>query len=707
MSFTDVFGADTLPPSEYGFNELTLTGNLTVDWPYNVSDTSDTIAKITEVSCDAGNILTLPDARQVSVGEDFLIRNTGANALQVNSATGITLSNVDPGASVYFYLSDNSTQGGTFGVVGFGVSTSNVDAASLVGYGVKAIGSSLNQSHPVMPVGGNLTIDATYRSSLVVFTGGAGTFSLTAAATLGDDFFVLIRNDGTGTLILDPASSETIDGALTMQVQPGESLMLVCTGVKWYSVGYGRSTLYQFTQLTKDVSAGGTITLSAAEASNKLLTFIGNPSGSVIVVVPAIVAVYYTYSAISTAQTITLKTSAGTGTIIDQGARIIALCDGTNVLSAQSAVSNASVSLSDGSASLPALYFASKTNTGLFKTGTDGIGITVNGVAVATFSTAGGAQILASQDYIQLDAAAAAPSYAEGRVFYDNTEHTLAYFNDATGVTVNVAQEQLVRVRNSTGSTLTDGQIVYINGATGNRPTVALAKADAEATSEGTIGVVTDAIANGADGYITTSGIVRNLNTSAVAEGTTLYLSAATAGAWTTTAPLAPQHAVRVGYVTRQHATQGSIFVKVDNGYELDELHDVRITSKANLDGLEYDSTAGYWKNVAGGFVRKDSTTGAASIPTGTTAQRPVTPAQGMLRRNSELGQWEGYTGTSWSGIGGASGGGGNPFCYENDITVTVNYTITTNKNAMSAGPITVADGVTVTIPSGSVWSIV
>lgn len=105
--------------------------------------------------------------------------------------------------------------------------------------------------------------------------------------------------------------------------------------------------------------------------------------------------------------------------------------------------------------------------------------------------------------------------------------------------------------------------------------------------------------------------------------------------------------------------------------------------------------------------VVQTSTTGAAVIPTGTTVQRPGSPVEGHFRRNSELGQWEGYDGSQWSGIGGASGGGGNPFCYENDITVTADYTITSGKNAMSAGPIYIADGVTVTIPDGSEWSIV
>jgi hypothetical protein len=101
------------------------------------------------------------------------------------------------------------------------------------------------------------------------------------------------------------------------------------------------------------------------------------------------------------------------------------------------------------------------------------------------------------------------------------------------------------------------------------------------------------------------------------------------------------------------------------------------------------------------------NTTAAIQIPVGSTAQRP-TPATGKIRYNSDLAQFEGYGGSAWGALGGgATGGAGNSAFYENDSTITQNYTITTNKNAMSAGPITINSGVTVTVPSGSVWTIV
>lgn len=101
------------------------------------------------------------------------------------------------------------------------------------------------------------------------------------------------------------------------------------------------------------------------------------------------------------------------------------------------------------------------------------------------------------------------------------------------------------------------------------------------------------------------------------------------------------------------------------------------------------------------------SGTDAVLVPVGTTAQRP-TPATGHFRFNSTTGGFEGYNGTAWGAVGGgATGGAGNAVFYENDTNVTADYTITAGKNAMSAGPITINSGITVTVPSGSVWTVV
>ena len=100
------------------------------------------------------------------------------------------------------------------------------------------------------------------------------------------------------------------------------------------------------------------------------------------------------------------------------------------------------------------------------------------------------------------------------------------------------------------------------------------------------------------------------------------------------------------------------------------------------------------------------SATGSEIVSTGTTAERDVTPQAGYFRFNTTNVQFEGYTGSAWSGVGGASGGGGNPIVYENDSVVTASYTITTGKNASSTGPLTINSGITVTVPTGSRWVV-
>ena len=101
-------------------------------------------------------------------------------------------------------------------------------------------------------------------------------------------------------------------------------------------------------------------------------------------------------------------------------------------------------------------------------------------------------------------------------------------------------------------------------------------------------------------------------------------------------------------------------------------------------------------------------TTTALELPDGTTGQRPGSPVNGMIRYNTTLNTFEGYKSAAWGAIGGgATGGGSDDVFYENGQTVTTSYTLTTNKNAVTAGPVTINSSVTVTIPSGSSWVVV
>jgi hypothetical protein len=157
-------------------------------------------------------------------------------------------------------------------------------------------------------------------------------------------------------------------------------------------------------------------------------------------------------------------------------------------------------------------------------------------------------------------------------------------------------------VYNSTGSEISLGEVVYINGATGVNPTVALAKADAEATSALTYGLMLEDTANNDFGYVVTTGVLTGvggspLDTSGISAGAAVYLSAATAGAFTGTAPTSPNHLTIIGKCIVSNAVTGSIFVDVLNGFETTELHDVSETAAdTNGDVMAWDNSASIYK---------------------------------------------------------------------------------------------------------------
>ena len=201
------------------------------------------------------------------------------------------------------------------------------------------------------------------------------------------------------------------------------------------------------------------------------------------------------------------------------------------------------------------------------------------------------------------------------------------------GLPLELGFENLVLVYNNTGSALTKGQVVSITGAQGQQPTVGLSVNTSEALSRDTIGVVQETIPNADTGYVCTFGVVTNLNTYGTTAGDPLYLSNV-AGGFTSTQPVAPAQTVALGWVVRvsstPSSTDGQIFVSVRNGWELEELHNVLITSPSNNQVLVYNSTNNLWVNTSN--VNLGNITGAnvtvtanlyANLATSNTAAMP------------------------------------------------------------------------------------
>lgn len=454
-SYTDVFSNSLVPGAEVSFASYTLTANAQFQWPYNYSGNDKTLASSNEISCSAGIIITMPAASEVSNGETVIFKNVGSETLTIVKSDASALTTVAAGVSVYLQVKDNTDEG-MWSVTTFGTGTSSADATMLSGYGVKAIGSVLNAAYQSETQSDSWTIDQYDRAKVFVFTGGVATCSLETVTSFGSDFFCMIRNSGTGSLTIEPNASELIDGGLNLTLNPSESIVLVSTGTAWYTIGYGRSIIYQFTQLVKTVVAGDQ-TLTPAEASNKLLTFIGSPASAATVIVPSVVSIYYVHNDLSTANAVTIETASGLGSVIPQGQRAIVFCDGTDVLAAQTAEITGDISMTDGGYSAPGLAFTSQTNTGLYKHSTYGIGFAVNGVALGTFDTTGFAVLTGS---LIIPSATSPSQIAEGALVWDNDSDLLT-IGDGSGRKTMV---DLTTAQSLTNKTLTSPAITTPTG---------------------------------------------------------------------------------------------------------------------------------------------------------------------------------------------------------------------------------------------------
>jgi len=225
----------------------------------------------------------------------------------------------------------------------------------------------------------------------------------------------------------------------------------------------------------------------------------------------------------------------------------------------------------------------------------------------------------------------------------DTTQYIAGDGTLITFPTLATANKLTAIVYNQTGATLTKGTVVYINGAHGNLPTVAKSLASGEATSAGTYGFVSANIGNMSSGTIVIAGLAENLDTHDFADGDKIYLSPTVAGAWTTTKPSAPNHMVYLGVITRSHPTQGTIQLRIANGFEVAELHDAAISSPANNDLFVYELSTTLWKNKSAATLGLATTTDLADY----------LPLAGGTMDNNALLAFNDTTTTSTVGING------------------------------------------------------
>jgi hypothetical protein len=334
----------------------------------------------------------MPPANQASVGQDALIRNVGAVAFVVKDYTGNTIVSISAGQAQYIYITDNPNTGGTWGIIAYGIGSSGADAATLAGYGLVAIGATLNQSQPITTFNSNTSVDNTFRAKFYVWTGGAGTLTLPLAFNLSNNFFFSVRNAGTGSLTVACSGAELINGSTSLVLAPSDSCVIGCSGSAYYTIGLGRSAQFNFTIATKAVTSG-TYTLTSAEAANTIQKFTGILTGNVTIIVPPTVQVYYIENATTTTNSYTVTISTGlagglTSTVPANNQSIV-ICDSLNVVNANTTLTAITYALNDGTVTTPTLYFSSEPTTGIYRAGAGQFNIGILGVNLFALTATG------------------------------------------------------------------------------------------------------------------------------------------------------------------------------------------------------------------------------------------------------------------------------------------------------------------------------
>lgn len=445
-SFTNTFGGTVVYPADVSYRAVALTANVTLTWPTELATNTNVVASIMDVTpSGAGFTIRMPDASQASVGQTALFFNVGANSFTVADNSGNTIQTIAAGQAWQIYLTGNATVNGTWRPIQYGAGTSSASASALAGAGLKAITTTLNQAAPTTLLSTNYTLTSVDRARVLVWNGGAGTFTMPSAATAGNDWFFDARNSGTGGLTITPTGGELINGQATLVFNPGDSARIITDGTNFYTIGYGQSATFAFDYVSISLTGQPSpYTLSGTNLNRIAYQFSGVLTANMEIIVPNTIQQYWIRNNTTGSYTLTVKTAAGTGVIVVQNGASILYCDGTNVVQAETANLSVPVSIAQGGTG------ATTAGSALINLGGTSLGIgifTATNAATARASI-GAASAGANSDITSLSGLTTALSVPQGGtglstapsngqlLIGNGTNYTLATLTDGTGISI-------------------------------------------------------------------------------------------------------------------------------------------------------------------------------------------------------------------------------------------------------------------------------
>jgi hypothetical protein len=333
-TWTDILSGGPINPAHTLIKSYTPTSNLALSWPTDIADDANVMGDIVELIPAGANLaITLPDATKGSEGGASLFINKGNQTIALKNAAGVAVGLIEPGKAYFVYLAVGTTIGGTWTLFTFAAGSSIAQAAQLASTSITARGNTLVQAAPVSSLNSDYTIGTSDQASVMNWVGGVGTFTLAEAGALGQGWFCHVRNSGTGavTVGVTAGSGNTIDGAVQIQFNPGESAILICDGLKFITISKSTTANTIFSYTSIDVSGSGNYAITQAQVGYNVYRFVGVLTGNRTITFPTTLAQFTVRNETTGAFTLTVKTSAGAGTVVGTNEAKIVYCDGSDI----------------------------------------------------------------------------------------------------------------------------------------------------------------------------------------------------------------------------------------------------------------------------------------------------------------------------------------------------------------------------------------
>lgn len=405
-TFTSPFTGDIVQPTDVSYTDLQFSSNVTLAWPPYQSDVAGSVAISRIMDCTASTtnlIVSLPPGSQGAVGTDVLFRNLGSFPFVVQDYSGDQSVTIAPGAARYFYLVDNSTTDGVWHNFAYGVGTSAADAASLAGAGLTNIAGKLATTNSIVEVSSYISFTDSSRAVTYVWTGGLNTFTLPSVTSLSAGWYVMLRNNGSGSLTLATTGVSQINGESSLTLNPSDSAIIIVdkNGGNFYTVGLTPQTGVSFTAATYDVDSviGNTLNLvSYAPTIQTYVALAGARTQTLNVILPAITQLYVlSNSTNNSTYNVTFQVSGSSQAPIQfaTGTVAIILSDGAN-LYILTQVGQGYYFADNGIETAPSYSFINDTSSGMYLPSVHQLALASNNSDVMLFNASNSADVQVS-----------------------------------------------------------------------------------------------------------------------------------------------------------------------------------------------------------------------------------------------------------------------------------------------------------------------